>query len=549
MSRLLILLFVLSPVMTAQAALSATVDKNPVLIGETLTLTLSNDSGGDEPDLSPLEADFQILGRQSSSQFQIINGQTSRRHDWHIRLRPRRAGELRIPALSAGAQSSDPVLISVREPEQNAGEAPEAFIEFTASTATPYLRQQVLLESRLYVRGDLMSGNFSAPSTGGAVIEQLGEQAERQELRGPHRYRVIERRYALFPEQSGPLSIDAPVFTGELATGRQRRSVFGIEPETRAIYAAAEPLRLEVQAPPATAGANWLPARDVQIQDQLDPAGGPWQAGEPITRSVSILAQGQMHTQLPAVDLPSPAGAQSYTKPPQEQTGGGAQGFTARRDYTMVMVPDGAGTLRLPELRLRWFDTGEQRWRESVLPARELNIQPAPGVAASAPPAPVPPAADQAAVKADTSPARAPVGTVSWLWQILALGALAGWLGTVLAWWLQTRPRAPESAHETAPAQTSRRATLKTLQSADAKTCRQALLTWAKEALPEARGLLNLSRFSDDPDLPEALRALDAASFGPGGEFDRAALQRLVREFRKTPAPESSSHLPPLYPG
>lgn len=549
MSRLLILLFLLSPVMTAQAALSATVDKNPVLIGETLTLTLSNDSGGDEPDLSPLEADFQILGRQSSSQFQIINGQTSRRHDWHIRLRPRRAGELRIPALSAGGQSSDPVLISVREPEQNAGEAPEAFIEFTASTATPYLREQVLLESRLYVRGDLMSGNFSAPSTSGAVIEQIGEQTERQELRGPHRYRVIERRYALFPEQSGPLSIDAPVFTGELATGRQRRSVFGIEPETRAIYAAAEPLRLEVQAPPATAGANWLPAREVQIRDQLDPADGPWQAGEPITRSVSILVQGQMHTQLPDIDLPAPAGAQSYTKPPQEQTGGDAQGFNARRDYTMVIVPDGAGTLRLPELRLRWFDTEQQRWRESVLPARELSIQPAPGVAASAPPAPVPPAADRPADSIAASPADAPIGTVSWRWQILALAALAGWLGTVLAWWLQTRPRAPKTGSETGSDPASRRQILNTLKTADAKTCRRALLTWAKEVLPEARGLLDLAHFSDDPDLPKALRALDAASFGPGGEFDRDALQRQVREFRSTPSPASPGHLPPLYPG
>ena len=128
--RTLILLFIGLISTPLHATLSAYLDKNPLLAGETVTLTIRSESGKDDPDLSALEQDFQILGRSSSSQIRMVNGTTTRTHDWLIQLRPKRLGTLQIPAIRVGQAQTDPITLEVRKPELAQGQLPEAFIEF-----------------------------------------------------------------------------------------------------------------------------------------------------------------------------------------------------------------------------------------------------------------------------------------------------------------------------------------------------------------------------------------------------------------------------------
>ncbi len=546
MTRPFVFLLLCALSLSARAAVQASVDKNPVLIGETFTLSIRSESGGDEPELEALSADFQILNRQSSSQFQFINGRSQRQHEWIIALRPKRLGVLRIPPLKLGSEFTQAISITVQAPQQQPGEAPDAFIETELSTTTPYVREQVVLISRLWIRGDVVSGSFSEPGSADALIEQLGEQSESQQLRGAHRYRVIERRYAVFPERSGTLNLQAPVFNGEIATGRQRRSLFGLNPETRALYAAADPIVLEVKPQAAAGGTEfWLPAQAVELGDETIPADGPWRVGEPLTRRVSLRVRGQLHTQLPDLQLDSPAHTQSYAEAPQEQTTASTQGMTALRQYSMAIIPQQPGRLKLPAIRLSWWDTQTDQARVAQLPAREVMIEARPQPVSAPSPAPLTTAPAAASPLAEGAPQPAPS---SWLWQVLALTALAGWIGTVLAWfWLGRAPRG-DSAPTATPSPVSRRPLLKLLEKAEALPCRNALLQWARQQLGESVALLQLTQYSQDPELAAALAALDAAAYGRGGDFPRQPLLRFVREFKySAPAPKASA-LAPLYP-
>ncbi len=537
--------FVFFLALPAQAVVTAQLDKNPLLAGEVATLTISSDSSDDEPNLSVLETDFQVLGRSSSSQFQLINGRTSRSYDWTIRLRPKRLGQLQIPAIQVGQERSKPIQILVKKPEIQAGEWPEAFIEFEANKTEAWLRAQVQLNVRLFVRGQLASGSFSEPTSDAAVIEQIGEQKESQAIRGTHRYRVIERRYVLFAEQSGELNLAGPVFNGEIATGgQQRRGLFGYSTPTRSIYAAAEPLSLNILAAPQNlAGANWLPANKVTLEERLQPDVSRIKAGEPLTRIITLTVDGQLHTQLPAVDIPNPVATQAYTEPPQDETRSDGRSLIATRSYSTAIIAGSGDHLELPAVELNWWDTNSNSLKTARVPARRIAIQ-APAAAQIPTPAPdIPPVVTEA----QQLPLANGNTESILLWQIATLTCAAGWLGTLLAWlWFTRRPRkTTETPHNSG---TSDKALKKTLSQADAMQCRTALLDWARHITGRHQTLSHLARSTDDAEQAIALQQLDAAAFGHAKQFDRDNVLRFVAQFRHPAAPAPRPALAPLYP-
>ena len=111
--RSCLLLWAFSSMTFAQIdELSATVDKNPVLADESITLSVvaSGSASRDAFDATPLNADF-IVGRTSvSSQTQMINFDTTRTTIWTTTLIPRKPGRFVIPAFTIDGKRSDPIL-------------------------------------------------------------------------------------------------------------------------------------------------------------------------------------------------------------------------------------------------------------------------------------------------------------------------------------------------------------------------------------------------------------------------------------------------------
>ena len=114
LALLAILMLVLAAPVFGQA-LQTTIQRDRMVISETLGLTVSSDIGLDlnRLDLSPLESNFQILGRSSGTQISMVNGVTTRTSTLELQLRPLREGQLRIPPLSLDGHSSAPLQIEV----------------------------------------------------------------------------------------------------------------------------------------------------------------------------------------------------------------------------------------------------------------------------------------------------------------------------------------------------------------------------------------------------------------------------------------------------
>ena len=140
-SRWLALLLLIAWADYAAAAVRASVDHDRVAVGGTVVLSILSD-GNAAPDFTPLSADFEVQGRSTSSQTSILNGRATSQQTWTIALSPRRSGALRIPALSVGAEHTDPIALSVTDqPTPVAGADAPVFIETALDDEHPYVQQ------------------------------------------------------------------------------------------------------------------------------------------------------------------------------------------------------------------------------------------------------------------------------------------------------------------------------------------------------------------------------------------------------------------------
>ncbi len=549
-----------------QASLKTFVEPRLVDEMDTVRLTIRKEGSNqsEPPDLTALEQDFEVLGSQTSSRISSINGRTMASVEYQISLRPKRTGELTIPSLSVGGEQSEAVVVRVRPLDPSVMDAISrmVFFETELSTNPVYVQAETVLTRRLfYSQGvQIYSDLPGTPEIENAVVIPLGETQSRTVHRDGNRYGVIEQRFALFPEQSGTLTIPAISVTSSVrlqSQGRSRRS--GIRVSTEA-------LELTVLPIPAgyPADAAWLPARNVTISQNWAPRLRAVDVGDPLTFEVSIRAEGNRGSAIPPISgettaLPLPPDQfKIYPEAPEMEESADRDTIIGARQEKFALIPTRPGPVAVPDLTITWWDTRADRLRETrveVAPLRITGQVALPAAPPEPPPVPEEPAAapDQPLV---TSPAP--------FWPILVTGAL---LLTVLSvlFWLVRRfahlfaglaggiySRFP--ALDLRPVRTRRRLTKALLQAgrgADLACFRQALVDYLSNLyeLPPASAL---QRFRQVPEAGKLLRELEQASYAPAGrqaaEPDTVMLTALARaEAERLSASARHVDLPPLY--
>ena len=138
----------LSPSAFAFLTITATLDKNPVVVNESfvLTITADDDVNTNALDTSALMQHF-IVGRTSvSSQTSMMNFKTSRTTKWTTVLNARKAGQYTIPPFTIENKKSQPIAITVlATSDLKAAKQQDLFITSEISTKELYVQQQVTL--------------------------------------------------------------------------------------------------------------------------------------------------------------------------------------------------------------------------------------------------------------------------------------------------------------------------------------------------------------------------------------------------------------------
>jgi len=534
----------------AQEPVQASVDRTTVRVNESFTFVLRAEgtTGGEEPQTAPLAQQFDILNAMSSRRIGIVNARAAEVNEWQYQLMPKTAGDFTIPPLRIGNRQSNPVAVRVLALDPSATAAADVFMELTAQPDVVYAQSQVLFTLRLYVGVTTGRATLTAPETTGveAIVEKLGEDSSYTTTRGGRMFQVRERRYAIFPQQPGALTVGPVTYEAMVIPDRGFSRVQRFRSDV---------LDLTVQpavAPPSSlAGAAWLPAQQVALTEQWSSeTGSDIAVGIPRTRTIVVEGVGLLDTQLPEIALESQPGVRQYADRPELAREITAEGFKSRRSVSYAVIAQTAGDITLAGVKLPWWNVNTQRWEVAELPPRPLHVAPSTETAAASP-----------AVAEEPAAAPAPVATREassyWPW-VTAVIALA-WLATIALWWRArtSRPRAPShSAAAKTDAKPALRKILRDLSSAcavsDPAAARNALLSYAdvRFAPSSPRSLGALAAMLSDPVAREVL-ALEAHIYGAAaGAWRGDGLKAVLAELESgVGAPESAAAEPllPLY--
>ena len=460
------------------------VDRNPVSINASFQITFTAEQEpDDDPNFSPLLENFDIIDQQRSSRSSWVNGQSTHTEQWIVFVKAKQLGELLIPPVAFGKDSSKPLKINVIETQQAPQSDEELFLEVTATPEKPYKQSQVIYTVRIYTRVQIVQGVLNDPEIKDAVVEKLGEDSKYVTQLAGVNYSVIERRYAIFPQQPGPLTIPSLKLDAQVQVQRNSRfNGFFNQQSTEARQVRSKVINLQVQpAPESFKSPDWLSAEAVTLKEVWSENSRQTKVGEPLTRTLTLTVQGSTVDQLPelasqvAID-----GIKTYPDQPVLKEDKHTEGLTASREEKVAYIPSKPGDYTLPAMEISWFNTKTQRVEKASLPSVTLKAL-ASGEPSTQPTPVKPSEPSQQLIQTSTSPV-ADEGELR-IWQVLTAFLALGWLLTVvgLVW---RKPKTAVVLTSPAVALPAESALEKNLKHAcwenNPNAAKQALLQWGK---------------------------------------------------------------------
>lgn len=519
----------------------AWLDRERITYGETVALNIQTDQSVQQIDYRPLAAQFDIAGQTVRRSYEIVNGRASARSLFAVGLRPRAPGVVQVPALRVGNATTTPLRLLVLPPAvQPANADADVFVETTVDAPSPYVQQAVGVVVRLNYAVPLLSGQLDQDPPANASLQQVGQDVTYQREIGGRRYNVVERRFLLVPERSGPLVLPGARFNGQAAGGFFDQ-VF--DDGRRALSAAAANMRLQVRAIPADAPQPWLPLHDLRLRYLRAPTVG--RVGEAVDVEIEAEADGASAAQLPALDLPASSAVQVFADPPQadERLVEGRPRTLLRRHIALVPLQPGPLTIQGP--RMVWWDVTAGVARTAALPP--LRLQVAAGVQANATRAA--PGTPPAASVANTVDAmRIRDAGRGWSWWVMGLLMALVMAAGAVAWRMRQRMRRHPVQAKPAMPQTA--SVEQALRTGELSEIAQALMA----AVGPGADLATVQARLDDSAQVAAVQRLQAARWGQDQDDAAAVLALLRSAFARGPRWRDTTHkpsakaLPPLYP-
>jgi hypothetical protein len=526
---LLILCTLTSTVATA-ANITVTTSRNPVSLDDSFHLIYEANSRVDEdPDFSPIYKDFEILRSSQSTNMRSVNGSWDLKKTWDLTVIAKDIGQYTIPAIKFGSDTSPAIRIKIvnstspSTPLNNATNGAtipaKIFLETSVDKTSGWVQAQFIYSIRLLRTVTIAGASISELTTTDpdALIQMISED-NYQTTRNGIRYEVFERRYAVFPQKSGVLKINPVIFDGRV-NATQPRSLFDqfrMSGQQKRLRSKA--IELNIKPAPATINLqDWLPAKEIQLVEDWSDDIRNLKAGEPVTRTIMIAADGLSGVQLPDLKFNEITDLKQYPDKAIIEDKPGTSGITGYKQIKVALLPAKAGRYTLPKVELQWWNTQTNKKEIATLPETVLHVS---GSAVTYIPAP--PVQTE-----NTSLANKPLSTTDTTskptladeinpsyWKWLALFFAAAWLITLILYF--RKPVAKLTQNKTkisSPLQSIKAAASnveKFAKKNDANNTKKALIEWAVVAYND-NSITNLSQIGEycSPQFNQLIRQLN----------------------------------------
>lgn len=392
-----------APGVADDATFNASVSKNPVGLGDQVTLSLelkNTGAGGGKnlqlPDLSK----FHIMaGPNQSSSMQFVNGVISSSVTYSYVLQPKELGKITIgPAsIEAGGTTyrTTPITLEVvkgsprtqapqsaTQPDVAAQIGDNLFLKGTVDRSRVLQGEQINLTFKLYTRVSV--ANYSVeknPTMTGFWSEEVENPKNIElttEVMNGKQYRVgVIRKLALFPTQSGTLEI-SPMEV-QTTVQVQNRSLdpfdsFFRDPFGRNVnyVAKSEPIKIRVDPLPSGAPAGFKGAiGNFKMTAGVDRRNA--RTNEPITLTVKISGTGNVKL-LESPEVTVPSDFEQYTPKVSDNINRGGQ-ISGTKTFEYLLIPRYPGVKRISPVSFVYFDLRKREYVTIRSGEIELSIE------------------------------------------------------------------------------------------------------------------------------------------------------------------------------
>ena len=358
-------------------------DDGSVHVGDSVTVEVESVGLLEPLDAALLFVGADLLRETAGTRIAVVEGRVVDVATRRVELLPRAEGVVTFGPLvgetASGPVRSNALAVTVLPPADDAwvpGKA-DAYAEVSVSDASPYVREQVVLDVVLRHRFPIADERVVLPALDGfdvlAVFESRrtveagtedGDEGDDDRAAAP--MRRVAWRWLLWPTRSGSVEIGPVRWSGTMVRSRTARGP---------VDTGTEPLELDVRPAPEGAGGGWwLPARGVRLTDAWSGNLAELRAGQSIERTLTLEAEGVLASHLPDVE---PLASRSFTSVAlgverEQSVVDGRVGAQAAHRFRLTArspVPVFLDTVRVP-----WWDVERDAAAEAIVPARRVDI-------------------------------------------------------------------------------------------------------------------------------------------------------------------------------
>ena len=386
-----------APAYGQQLRARAYLDANPVALNQpfTLSVEISGAQGLDEQPTPPSLDEFaRLLGSNTSTSMQIVNGRSSVTYTVQFRYLATVEGAFEIPSVGvrAGGQElrTNPIPVTVSTGGDGRATTPgpaglaseDLFLVAQPSKRSIYENEGLVVEYRLFMRVSVESVNLlSLPGTEGFWVEEMpldGQPITESATRNGVQYTTaVIRRVALFPTGSGsrtlePLTIEAAV---RLRRGGGLFDDFfgrGLLSSLEPVRASSAPVEIEVRPLPPGRPATFTGlVGSLEASASVDRA--EVDAGDALTLTVRLSGEGNLRV-VPAPELELPGDFETFEPEVSESISRGGGTVRGTRTFEYVIIPRAPGSRSIPGLDLAYFDVTTARYAHATTDPIALQV-------------------------------------------------------------------------------------------------------------------------------------------------------------------------------
>ncbi len=405
-----LLAWLIAAVPALAASLTATVDRNVVPVGESMTLNLAFEGVTPAgPPTLPAVAGLTPRAVTQSSAMTIINGRANQTFTYTYTLAATQTGDVTIPAIQAqaGGQLLSSQPLRVRITPQNAATAAAvsniAFIRLVVPKTEACVGEGIPIEMQLYYRS-VEGVQMPQLKAEGFSVGQSAEPTQGQTQVGGVPYNLVVFRTSVTPARSGELTLGPVECDLTLLIPVQRRDSFF---DPFGMLSTHQRRRTKLQSESVTMRVSALPTENMPpsftgavgtFNMTVSAAPTNVAVGDPITVKVNLSGRGR----LDAFKLPEQPQWRDFNKyeATKKIDGADALGLAGTVAFEQVVTPQNHEVRQLPPLEFSFFDPEQKQYRTLTGPTIPLAVRNA-AVATVPPPVPTNTAANTEAPPAD----------------------------------------------------------------------------------------------------------------------------------------------------